>query len=89
MFGTIGQAINEVCFGFTCAPIDANKKLYYFAHCGIITNVSIYGDTKVVGYVCGNEKNDNETVYNTFTINTKTGKVSGLKDRIIMSYFEY
>lgn len=56
---------------------------------GINTNVSTYGDTKVVCYVCGNEKNGSETVYNTFTINTKTGKVLGSKDRIIMSYFEY
>lgn len=78
-----------LCFGFTYDPIDANKKIYYFAHCGIITTVSTYGDKKVVGYVCGNEGNNNKTVYHTFTINTKTGKVSGLKDRIIMSYSEY
>ena len=78
-----------LCFGFTYDPIDANKKLYYFAHCGIITTVSTYGDKKVVGYVCGNEGNNNKTVYHTFTINTKTGKVSGLGSRIIMSYSEY
>ena len=65
----------------------AGKPIYYFSLPAIVTSVSTYGDTKVIGYVYGDSNTC--TRYKTFTINTKTGKVSGLGDRIIMSYSEY
>ena len=76
-----------ICFG---TKMNDGSGKYYFSFCGVVTSVSTYGDTKVIGYVmgdCGNK--DNQTAFRTFTVNTKNGKVNGLGGCVIMSYSEY
>lgn len=76
-----------ICFG---TKMNDGSGKYYFSFCGVVTSVSTYGDTKVIGYVMGDcGSKESQTAFRTFTVNTKTGKVNGLGGCVIMSYSEY